>query len=726
MIRIGIVGTGIIAAEHARALAQIPDVATLVAAADVVPERLARFLSAHAVARGHPTAAALFADPGIDLVTIATPPAMHEALAVAALEAGKHVFCEKPLAHTLAAARSIAAAESRHPGRLAVSHQLRYDPQWRRLLWLVRNGWIGDIESVSLERHSQLPQTDPKHGGWWGAWATSGGGVLITQLIHELDLLICAAGKPTAVNAVMDTRYTTIESEDHAELQLTLANGAHARVVATVDSPRRGGGITIRGSKGEVGLPWRFAPKDPADQVKALAALDRALPETRGASRSIAARGQRFVRRRLGMTPPSPPSPHALMYADIAAAMRDGRPLPVSPAEALPSLELCAAAYESALTGREVALPLPPTAAAARGLTREDFAARQCPRIAAKPSAAAALPRSPYALRVGFIGLDTGDAPAFASILHDASNPYHIPGARVVAAFPGGSPDMDISASRVGAFTAELRDQHRVQIVDSPEEVADLCDVVFILTADGRLHPAQFRAVAGRGKPVYIGKPFAISGVDADAIRATAEATDTPFFSSSPFRYADPLTRALAATRESGEKIIGCRIDCYMPIQPTQGRYFWFGIHGAEMLAACLGPGAHEVEATDDGGDDRIVVRHASGAVATIVGSQSKRTFGVTLETERRTIEIPLAAALPALPARVLWSALDVLANGRYPRLWSASTAGAVSGRRPGRAFDPTAEETVEIVRLLDAAQRSYQTKQRVSLNATTAPAAHA
>jgi hypothetical protein len=144
------------------------------------------------------------------------------------------------------------------------------------------------------------------------------------------------------------------------------------------------------------------------------------------------------------------------------------------------------------------------------------------------------------------------------------------------------------------------------------------------------------------------------------------------------------------------------------------------------MLAACLGPGAHEVVATDDGGDDRIVVRHASGAVATIVGSQSKRTFGVTLETERRTIEIPLAAALPALPARVLWSALDVLANGRYPRLWSPSTAGAVSGRRPGRAFDPTAEETVEIVRLLDAAQRSYQTKQRVSLNATTAPAAHA
>ena len=145
---------------------------------------------------------------------------------MAALDAGKYVFCEKPLAHSLASAARILEAEARHPGRLAVSHQLRYDSSVLRLLWLCRNGWIGEIQSALIERHSLIPHSDYGKSGWWGSWKVAGGGVLMTQLIHELDLLMLAMGRPLSVSAEMDTRYTDIESEDYVEATFRFAGGA--------------------------------------------------------------------------------------------------------------------------------------------------------------------------------------------------------------------------------------------------------------------------------------------------------------------------------------------------------------------------------------------------------------------------------------------------------------------------------------------------------------------
>jgi predicted dehydrogenase len=713
MIRIGIVGTGIVAHEHAKSIAQLHGIAALVAAADVAPERLRAFCDAFSVPCAYADASALIASPNVDLVAITTPPSAHEDVALAALTAGKHVLCEKPLAHSMASAKAIADAEKRYPGRVAVGYQLRYQPQYRRLAWLARNGWLGTIESVLIERHSQMPPADPGKAGWWGSWQISGGGVLITQMIHELDLLVCAAGMPKSVSARMDTRYTQIESEDHAELTMRLASGGSARCIASVNSPRRGGGVSIKATHAEVSLPWQFNARNPEDVARALAALNRALPETWGPSSSLAARGARFAKRRLGMRAPAELSPHALFYRDIAMAMAAGKPLPIPPAEAMKSLELVAAAYESALSGKEVELPLGASAKAAQGVTVADWIVRRCPRFEPRPLPPP-LPKRPSpagVIRVGYVGVDTSHAPTFASILHDPSNMFHIPGARVVAAFPGGSPDMEISASRVGGFTAELRDRHRVQIVDSPEEAADLCDVVLMLSSDGRLHPALFRAIAGRGKPVFIDKPFAISTSDADEICRIARETNTRFFASSVYRYADGLVAAINSIRDAGEQVKSVRIRSWLPIQPTQGRYFWYGIHAAEMLLACIGPGVTEVRVTGNAREDSIVVRHRSGVDATIVGSQTDGTFAVELETDRRKIAIPIEASAASMPSRVLWSALDVLVNGSFPKLWSASSVGSVGGARPSRGVDPSIEETVEIVHLLDAAQKSYASK---------------
>jgi hypothetical protein len=153
-----------------------------------------------------------------------------------------------------------------------------------------------------------------------------------------------------------------------------------------------------------------------------------------------------------------------------------------------------------------------------------------------------------------------------------------------------------------------------------------------------------------------------------------------------------------------------------MPIQETQGRYFWYGIHGAEMLIAAMGCGVREVEASGNDELDRITMWHRDGRESFIVGSRHDGTFHVTLTTDSKQVSIDLTPSVPSVSARLLRAVLDVLTGGRFPRLWGATAVGSVSGNRPGREFDPAANETIEIVRLLDAAQRSYASQQRVAI----------
>lgn len=378
MVRIGIIGTGLIATEHAKAISMIPGSAALVAATDVVPEKLRDFCSAAQVARTYDSAEDLMADPDVDLVSITTPPASHEELVVAALEHGKYVFCEKPLAHSLASGIRIAEAAARHPGRLAVSFQLRYDASFRRLLWLCQNGSIGKVQSALIERHGYIPHTDHGDKGWWGSWKIAGGGVLLTQLVHELDLLLLAMGRPLSVSAEMDTRFTAIESEDYVHAILRFPGGRTARCIASVNSGHLGGGFAIKGSAGTVSLPWNLSIDDPRLLSKALREVDKALPETRASSSSILARSTRFLARRLGSPQRPALTPHAHLYQAIANSIENAAPLPIPPAEALGSLELCMSMYESAITGKEIELPLSVTSSVYHGVSKEAYEARKC------------------------------------------------------------------------------------------------------------------------------------------------------------------------------------------------------------------------------------------------------------------------------------------------------------------------------------------------------------
>ncbi|HEY0283339.1 MAG TPA: Gfo/Idh/MocA family oxidoreductase [Rhizomicrobium sp.] len=708
-MRVGIIGTGIIAKEHAQAIAMLSGSIKLVAAADIAPDRLQSFCAAFGVSRRYSSAAELIADPEVDLVAVATPPSFHEEAVVAALDAGKYVLCEKPLAQSLASAARIAAAEARHPGHLSVNYQLRYAPQYRRMLWLIENGWIGTVESASVERHGYIPHATIGKGAWWGAWSVAGGGVLMTQMIHELDILLLATGQPRSVNAQMDTRYTSIESEDWIEGKLLFDNGRSARFAASVNSGQMRGGFVVKGSLGTIS-PGRLTLGDAGREAKALAAVNAALPDTKPASMSLPSRALRKVARKLGAAEKPELSAHALLYRDIAASIAKGAAMPIPASEAMKTLQLCAGAYESAITAKEVALPLDTEAKTYAGVTKEGYASSPRPKPVVIPPVPL-LPKTNY-VRVGLIGLDTTHVTTFADLLHNPYNGDHIPGAKVVAGFAGGSPDMAASADRVGGFTAELRDKYGVAILDTPEAVADASDIVFILSCDGRTHPGLFASVAGRSRPVFIDKPLAVSLADAQQIYELAAKTNTKIFASSAFRWSDGLVAALNSIRASGEKITGCRVRYWGQIQPTQGRFFWYGIHGADMLMAVMGCGASTVEARTDGTKDYIEIEHKDGRRSTMIGDHYDGTFEVSIDTDKRTIDIPAGGAISA---RALAAALDVLTPGGYPRLWQASDAGSVSGR-PGKTVDPDAAETLDVIALLDAAERSYTGKQKIAL----------
>src|SRR5260370_16374638 len=140
-------------------------------------------------------------------------------------------------------------------------------------------------------------------------------------------------------------------------------------------------------------------------------------------------------------------------------------------------------------------------------------------------------------IRIGIVGTDTSHVTAFTKILNDPAAPDHVPGARVVAAYKGGSPDLDESRNRIDKFTKELQDKWQVKIVASIEELCSQVDPVVLTSVDGRLHLTQARPIIAAHKPLFIDKPLASTLEDAREIARLAKPAGLPGFSSSSLRF---------------------------------------------------------------------------------------------------------------------------------------------------------------------------------------------
>ncbi len=230
-------------------------------------------------------------------------------------------------------------------------------------------------------------------------------------------------------------------------------------------------------------------------------------------------------------------------------------------------------------------------------------------------------------LRLGLIGLDTSHVVAFTRLINDPQSPY---GCKVVAGFPGGSPDVEASASRVEQFTAQLRDRYGVEIVKSIEDLCTKVDGVLLESVDGRPHLRQVRPVIAAGLPVFIDKPMAGSLADVLEIFRLAKAAGVPCWSSSSLRYALGI-QAMKAEGKTGP-ILGC--DVYSPcaLEEHHPDLYWYGVHGVEILYTLMGTGCQSVSRVHTEGWDVVVGRWADGRIATFRGiRQGKGGYGATV-----------------------------------------------------------------------------------------------
>jgi predicted dehydrogenase len=295
-------------------------------------------------------------------------------------------------------------------------------------------------------------------------------------------------------------------------------------------------------------------------------------------------------------------------------------------------------------------------------------------------------------LRIGLIGLDTSHAPAFAKLLNDASHPHHVEGGRVVAAFPGGSPDFGLSWNRVESFTAQVRDESGASILDSPAAVAQACDAIILSSVDGRVHLKQFQEIAPFGKPVFIDKPFATTSTDARAMAALAQKHNIPLMSASILRYGQPLIEALAGA----ESLIGADCSGPMDLEETQPGLFWYGIHSVEMLYAALGQGCERVTAVTTPDSEFVTGVWKDGRIGTVRGYRGgKKSFGALLHSPSTSRFVDVMTHPKPAYAGLLENVLKMFHTRQAPI---------------------AIEETLEIVRFLEAANQSRQSGETVSL----------
>lgn len=231
-IRIAIAGAGLAATPHALALKELHDEVEVVGVIGRSRERLERFAGTHGFPVGESFDAVL-KDPLVDAVLVLTPPHTHLDFVEQAAAARKHVLLEKPLDISIRCAER-AVGVCRDAGvQLGVVFQNRFRPAVQRLATLVKSGTLGPLAYAGVDMRWWRPQSYYDEPGR-GTYARDGGGVLMTQAIHFLDILIWLAGDVSSVTAATaTTALHSMESEDFASASLVFDNGAVGQVLAT-------------------------------------------------------------------------------------------------------------------------------------------------------------------------------------------------------------------------------------------------------------------------------------------------------------------------------------------------------------------------------------------------------------------------------------------------------------------------------------------------------------
>lgn len=346
-LNVAVVGLGM-GGIHAVAV-NLAKGARLAALCDIDQERLDALVKKYGC-KGYTRYADLLKDPEIDVVNIVTESGLHAQMGIQAARAGKHIIMEKPIDINPARVSKLEQAVTATGIKCGCIFQSRMDPCNIRLRQAIRQGKMGNVIGV----HGGLPwyrgpaYFSGPHGLWRGTWKLDGGGSMMNQGIHTVDLLVFLAGRVTEVCGFFGKHNHDIESEDQTVACLKFANGALGTVYTTTCAvPEGAQHIYLFGAKGsfrKVGPRLEMYEMGPPKERERML---KKFGEAKGGGdiakdpMAVEAHG------------------HKLIIEDMVKAVRNNREPAIPLAEARHAVEVVCAAYQSSRTGRTVRIPLP-------------------------------------------------------------------------------------------------------------------------------------------------------------------------------------------------------------------------------------------------------------------------------------------------------------------------------------------------------------------------------
>ncbi len=348
VVRIGIIGMGNIGKFHADyLLAGKVKRAQLVAACSTSPQKLESFKEKGVKIWGD--AATLIRSKEVDAVIVATPHYQHTALGIAAIEAGVHLMVEKPIsAHKADAERLIGTAKAHPNVKFAAMFQMRTEPRYAKIRKLIQDGELGQIVRINWVNTDWF-RSDAYYtsGGWRATWKGEGGGVLINQCLHNLDMLQWLCGMPARVRGFCQLgRFHEIEVEDNVTVYLEWPNGATGVFISSTGELPGTNRFEICGTRGKIVLE-----KDTLTFTRNEVAAD-AWNKT---SKIGFARPDVW---QINIPITNADAPHAVLMQSFVDSILDGAPLSCPGEEGLGSIELANVMLYSSLTGQTVNLPM--------------------------------------------------------------------------------------------------------------------------------------------------------------------------------------------------------------------------------------------------------------------------------------------------------------------------------------------------------------------------------
>lgn len=341
----GIVGCGAIAPLHAEAIRSLSDDALLVAVSSNIQKEARAFGEKYGI-NWYEDYHNLLDRNDVDVVCICTPSGTHAEIAMEAAKFGKHILVEKPLDISLERIDRVIEACEKARVKLGVVFQLRFTKAFKMVYQAVRNERFGRLVLGEARVKTYRSRDYYKSSDWKGTWTMDGGGALMNQSIHAVDLLQWMMGPVKSVYAYTDTLVHEIEVEDTAVAVLRFANGALGVLVgATSTFPGLPKYLEIHGSAGGVVVEedtikkWDFSEKREEDKL-----AEQTGGEI-GSAYSDPVKGLNFIG-------------HKLVIEDMIEAILKNREPLVNGQEARKSVEIILAVYESARSGKEIVLPL--------------------------------------------------------------------------------------------------------------------------------------------------------------------------------------------------------------------------------------------------------------------------------------------------------------------------------------------------------------------------------